>query len=94
MPYKNDISSINTSFIAKYSGSTENIDYDKLYLKGKIYSNKGAKSSLIVDNSTFELSSSNFKLPLLKGTFKNSPFNITAFVTDAFSSNQNSKRQL
>ena len=58
------------------------------YLKGKIYSNKGAKSSLIVDNSTFELSSSNFKLPLLKGTFKNSPFNITAFVTDAFSSNR------
>lgn len=88
VPYKNDISSINTSFIAKYSGSTENIDYDKLYLKGKIYSNKGAKSSLIVDNSTFELSSSNFKLPLLKGTFKNSPFNITAFVTDAFSSNR------
>lgn len=85
VPYQNDISSINTSFIAKYNGSIENIDYNKLNLKGKIYSNKGAKSNLIVDNSSFELANSYFKLPMLKGTFKNSPFNITAFVNDAFS---------
>ncbi|MFQ8625269.1 MAG: DUF3971 domain-containing protein [Candidatus Gastranaerophilaceae bacterium] len=88
IPYQNDISSINTSFTAKYNGSIENIDYNKLNLKGKIYSNKGAKSYLIVDNSDFELNNSNFKLPLLKGTFKNSPFNITAFVNDAFSQNR------
>lgn len=85
VPYQNDISSINTSFIAKYNGSIENIEYNKLNLKGKIYSNKGAKSNLIVDNSSFELVNSYFKLPMLKGTFKNSPFNITAFVNDAFS---------
>ena len=38
-----------------------------------------------MDNSSFELANSYFKLPMLKGTFKNSPFNITAFVNDAFS---------
>lgn len=84
LPYKNDISTINTSFTGKYNGSIENIDYNNIYLKGKIYSNKGAKSQIIVDNSSFELNNSTFKLPLLRGTFKNSPYYISLHVAKMF----------
>ena len=85
IPYKQDISTINTSFTGRYKGSIENIDYDKIYLKGKIFSNKGAKSLIIVDNSTFELNNSTFSLPLLKGKFKNSPYSISLNVSKMFS---------
>ena len=84
IPYKNDISTINTSFTGKYNGNIENINFDNIYLKGKIYSNKGAKSLIIVDNSTFELNNSTFKLPLLKGTFRNSPYNISLQIAKMF----------
>ena len=85
IPYKQDLATINTSFTAGYKGSIENIDYDKIYLKGKIFSNKGAKSLILVDNSTFELYNSTFRLPLLKGTFKNSPYSISLNVSKMFS---------
>lgn len=85
IPYKNDIATINTSFTGRYNGSLENINLNNVQLKGKIFSNKGAKSVIIVDNSTFELNNSTFKLPLLKGTFKNSPYNISLYVSKMFS---------
>ena len=54
LPYKHDLATINTSFVGKYKGDIENIDYDNIYLKGNIYSNKGAKSAIIInDNSSF-----------------------------------------
>lgn len=89
IPYKKDLASINTSFTGRYKGSLENINYDNIYLKGKIYSNKGAKSAIIVNNSSFELNNSNFKLPLLKGTFKNSPYNISLNISKMFNNHRN-----
>lgn len=78
LPYKHDLATINTSFVGKYKGDVENIDYDNIYLKGNIYSNKGAKSAIIInDNSSFELKNSNFKLHKLQGTFKKSPYFIS-----------------
>ena len=85
IPFKKDFSTINTSFVAKYNGSIENINYDNINLKGKIYSNKGAKSSIIVDSSNYELKNSTFKMPLIKGKFKNSPFKISANINKTFS---------
>ncbi len=85
IPYANDISTINSSFSAKYNGKIDNIEYDKINLKGKIYSNKGAKSSIIVNNSTFELNNSNFKLADLRGKFKDSPYNLTLNISRLFS---------
>ena len=86
VPYSKDLATINSSFEAKYNGKIDEIDYNKLDVKGKIYSNSGAKSSIIVNNSNFELDNSNFKLPLLNGTFKNSPYNITINASKIFSS--------
>lgn len=63
VPYSKDLSTINTSFIAKYNGKFDNIELDKLWLKGKIYSNKGAKSAIIINSSSYELKNSTFKLP-------------------------------
>ncbi len=85
IPYANDFGTINTSFTARYEGNIDKINFDKVFLKGKIYSNHGAKSAIIVDNSTYELNNSNFKLPLLRGSFKKSPFNISLNVSDMFS---------
>lgn len=85
IPYKNDIATINTSFTGKYNGSIQNINYDNLYLKGNIYSNKTSKSAIIVENSTFELNNSTFKLPILKGSFKQSPYNISLNISKMFS---------
>ena len=84
LPYKNDIGTITTSFVGKYNGDIQNIDYNNVYLKGKIYSNKGAKSAVIVDNSSFELKNSTFKLPLLQGTFRKSPYHISLHIADMF----------
>lgn len=89
LPYKHDLSTINTSFIGKYNGNIQNIDYDNIYLKGNIYSNRGAKSTIIVDNnSSFELKNSNFKLSKLQGTFKKSPYFISLNISRMFDKNR------
>lgn len=84
IPYKADLATINTSFNARYKGSLQNIDPDNISVKGKIYSNKGAKSTIITDNSPFELYKSAFKLTSVKGTFKKSPYNISLNISDIF----------
>lgn len=85
LPYKHDLSTINTSFIGKYNGNIQNIDYNNIYLKGNIYSNRGAKSTIIIDNnSSFELKNSNFKLSKLQGTFKKSPYFISLNISRMF----------
>ena len=88
LPYKHDLATINTSFIGKYNGNIQNIDYNNVYLKGNIYSNRGAKSAIIVDNSNFELKNSTFKLPKLQGTFKKSPYFISLNVAKMFDKNR------
>lgn len=86
IPYKKDLGTISTSFVAKYNGDIQNINYDNINLKGNIYSNKGAKSVIIVDNSNFELKNSKLKLPLLQGTFNKSPYRISINISDMFGS--------
>ncbi len=87
-PYLRDFSTINSAFTAFYNGKADDIELNKIYLKGKIFSNKGAKSSIIVNDSNFELNNSNLKLPSLKGTLQNSPFNLSLNITNFFSDNR------
>lgn len=82
IPYAKDLSTINTSFIAKYDGNIENIDLNKLWIKGKVYNNKGAKSSIIVNNSDFELKNSTFKLPHINAKFGQMPILIDGKITN------------
>lgn len=85
IPYSKDLSTINSSFIAKYNGKIDNIEFDKINLKGKIYSNSGAKSAIIVNNSNFDLNNSNLKISTLKGTFKGKPYHFTFNGSKIFS---------
>lgn len=88
VPFKNDFSTINTSFTAKYSGNINDIDYDKINMKGKIHSNKGAKSAIITSNSDFELKNSKFKLSNLKGSIKDSAYNLDLNISKLFNDNR------
>lgn len=88
IPFKKDLAHISSSFTAQYSGKLDDIEYNKVNLKGKLYSNKGAKSDIILNNDAdFELNNSNFKLSNLKGSIKSSPFNISANASKIFSKN-------
>lgn len=89
IPYKKDLSTINTSFLANYKGRIDNIEFDKIYIRGKIYNNKGTKSFITVENSAFELNNSTFKLPQLKGTLKNSPYYLSLNISKIFDKNKN-----
>lgn len=87
IPYINDLSTINTSFSGKYNGKLDKPEFDRFVLKGKIYSNKGAKSNILVNNSTFELINSNFKLRDMKGSLNGSPFDISINADKIFLKN-------
>lgn len=87
IPYAKDLSTVNTSFNGKYNGKLDNPEFDKVALKGIIHSNKGAKSAVLVNDSSYELSNSNFKLQNLKGSFRGSPFNISLNAGKVFSNN-------
>ncbi len=87
-PYLNDLSTIYTSFDAKYNGKLDVIEPNKILLKGKIYSNKCAKSSIIVDDANYELKNADFKLPVLKGSFKNIPFYVNLNAAQIFTENE------
>ena len=88
LPYSKDLSTINTSFVAKYKGDVQDIDYKNITLHGNIYSNKGAKSAIIVDNAKFELKNSTFKLAKLQGTFRKSPYYLSLNVNKLFENNR------
>lgn len=77
-----DLSTINSSFIAKYDGKIDNIDLNKLWVKGKIYNNKGSKSSIIINNSDFELKNSTFRLGRINAQFGQMPVLIEGRVTN------------
>ena len=85
IPYKEDLSSIYTNFKAKYVGKLDNIEYNKVNVKGMIHSNQNSRSKIIVNNSNFELANSNFKLSDLRGNFLNSPYQLNLQISKLFS---------
>ncbi len=84
IPYIEDIASIHSSFAAKYNGAIDNIDLNKVSVKGKIYSNKGKGKHIVVNNTSYELDNSNFKLMPLRGSVNNSPFYININISNLF----------
>jgi len=82
IPYAKDLSTINSSFTAQYDGKIDTIDLNKLRLKGKIYTNKGAKSAIIVNNSDFEMKNSNFRLGRINAHFGQMPVLVEGRVTN------------
>ncbi len=90
LPYsKKDLSTINVSFNAKYNGKIDPPEYDKVNIKGTIFSNKNSHSSIIIDNNAnFELSNSNLKISQIKGKIDNNPYNLSLNASKIFSPNR------
>ncbi len=84
IPYGKDLGTVTTSFFAAYKGDINKIDYNKIFVDGKIYPNKGAKSAIITNGGNFTLNNAEFKIPELKGTFNNSPFEISLYASNVF----------
>ena len=82
LPYSKDLATINSSFTAQYDGKIDNINLDRIRLKGKIYNNKGAKSTLVVNNSDFELKNSTLRLPKINARFGQMPILFEGKVTN------------
>ena len=77
VPQVKGLDTISTSFESHYRGemNIEKFDYGKAFVKGNIYSNKGAKSPIIVNSSKFELKNSHLKVSPIKGALLSNPFN-------------------
>lgn len=88
IPLLKDLSTISTSFIADYKGPADIIDIGKLDVKGKIYPNKGSKSSIITEGGSFTLKNSHLKLSPLQGTFRKNPYILTADITNVMNKKQ------
>ena len=88
LPFSKDLATISTSFIADYKGPVDNINYNGLNVKGKIYPNKGSKSAIITDGGAFTIKNSHFKLSPLQGHFKNNPYILTADISNIMNKNQ------
>ena len=84
-----DFSTINSSLNAIYKGKLDDIEYEKLSVDGKIFSNRGAKSSLIVNKDCyFELKNSNLKISKLEGLLNGSPYYLNLNGNRIFSKNR------
>lgn len=80
------LNTIHTSFSGHYQGpmDLEHFDYNKITAKGKIYSNFGSKSPLLVNNSEFEVKNSNVKTSVIRGAIKRNPYNLQLDIDRAF----------
>ena len=88
IPLLKDLSTISTSFIADYKGPADIIDVGKLDVKGKIYPNKGSKSSIITEGGFFTLKNSHLKLSPIQGTIRKNPYILTADITNVMNKKQ------
>lgn len=90
IPYLKDLKSVNTAFTAHYKGKADNeIHFEGLVVNGKIFNNRGSKSSLIVNNGTFYLKNKHLTVSPLRGTFKQSPYFIDKVeIHDMFTEKQ------
>ena len=72
------INTVSTSFSGHYKGvmSVNNFDYSKIIAKGKIYSNLGAKSPIVINNSDFDIKKGHVHLSPIRGMFQHNPFNL------------------
>lgn len=88
IPFEKDLSTINTSFIANYKGPLSPLNTNSLQIKGKVYPNKGSKSTILTDGGSFELSNSNLKISPIQGTFKKNPYILTADISNIMTPKQ------
>lgn len=84
------INTISTSFSGHYQGPVDlkQLDYKKITAKGKIYNNRGSKSSIIVNDSDFEIKNGNLKLSQIRGVIKGNPYNLQLDASDILTEKQ------
>ena len=87
LPHKKDLSKIQTNFVANYKGEIQEINPKGINVKGKINQLKSA--NLIIDKTPFEITQGTLKNTTLKGSFRNTPFNISLTASNILSQTQN-----
>lgn len=87
LPFRDDFSTIYTKFDANYLGPVDKIDLDKVNLNGKIYSNKGAKSIVIVSDGNYSVKNGSIRVSPLSGTFNMVPYRLHFSLDNAFNKN-------
>ena len=87
IPYGDDFSKVYLSFTAKYSGKINPVNYNNIFINGKIHPSKGSEFN--IDECNFELNNSAFKTSQISGTIENSPYKFSINVNNAFNKKPN-----
>ena len=90
IPHIPGINTISTSFSGHYKGAVNlnKFDYSKITAKGKVYSNIGSKSPIIVNNSDFDIRNGHFHISQILGALKGNPFNFQVDVDNIMTEKQ------
>ena len=94
LPYKKDLETILISLDAKYTGSVDKIDYSKINLKGKIYSNEGKADTLLVKGSNFNLANSEFNLSKMSGSISGNDYDMKLNIKNILNPSQKINAEL
>ena len=82
IPYGEDFAKVYLSFNAKYSGKINPVNYNNIFMKGKIHPSKGSEFN--IDECNLGLNNSAFKTSQITGMLKNSPYKFSINVNNAF----------
>ena len=82
IPYGEDFAKVYLSFNAKYSGKINPVNYNNIFIKGKIHPSKGSEFN--IDECNFELNNSAFKTSQISGIIENSPYKFSVNVNNVF----------
>lgn len=90
IPSLKGLNTISTSFSGHYQGPMDlnNLNYNKITARGKIYNNYGSKSPIIVNNSDFEIKNGHLKTSIIRGAVKKNPYNLQLDIDKAFENNK------
>ncbi len=86
IPSFKGLNTISSSFTGHYQGKMDlnNLDYNKITAKGKIYNNYGSKSPILVNNSDFEIRNGHLKTSVIRGALKKNPYNLQLDIDNVF----------
>ncbi len=86
LPYKEEIGELKTSFIGVYKGiaDSENLDYSKVKINGKILSNINTSNLIRTSGGNFTINNSKLNVTGLRGFIDNNPFTMSFTQTDIY----------
>ncbi len=86
LPYKKEIGQIDVSFVGKYKGiaDSDNLDYSKVIVDGKMLSNMNSSNPVKVNGGNFTIRNGILKTGTFTGLFNNNPYTLSFTGTDIY----------